>query len=102
MKLSWLAALALVFFSLTPRARAQATIPLMTVDAVNLTSSSLSVTGIVQGDSEPSTRTASFLTLSGTTQTERCYRLLLLALSKPGQYLAKVGPETCTVALVAP
>ena len=33
---------------------------------------------------------------------DRCHRSLLLALAKPGQYLARIGQETCSIALIAP
>ncbi len=111
MKKLLLAAIALAIFSLSPPpAGAQSsgtTVPFMTVDAVNVgEQGSLRVTGIVQGDSTPSTRTISYT--SGLTDAQKaamletCHRSLLLALSKPGQYVVQAGAGLCNVALVAP
>jgi hypothetical protein len=97
---------ALVLFSLAPATRGQTSVPTMTVDAVTVSEpGELSVTGIAQGDSVPSTRMATFPYGSDATRAaalDRCHRMLLLALSKPGQYVASVGPGICTVALIKP
>ena len=106
MKPTLLAALVFALASVAPAAGAQTPIPLMTVDAVNVSPTGIAVTGIVQGDSQPSTRSYSFNTYSTEAQKaaalDRCHRSLLLALAKPGQYLARIGLDTCVVALVAP
>jgi hypothetical protein len=105
MKRISLAALALALFSLSPAAGAQTATPFMTVDAVTVNGTAILVTGIVEGDSEPSTRSISF-NLGTEAQKlwalESCHRSLLLALSKPGQYVAKATLNVCTVSLVTP
>ena len=108
MKSLSIAALALAVFSLSPpQTGAQTQIPLMTVDAVNVgyPQGTLAVTGVVAGESAPSTRTVDFSFADASWKLahfEACHRSLLFALSKPGQYVARVGPNICTVALVAP
>ncbi|WP_242342059.1 hypothetical protein [Anaeromyxobacter terrae] len=107
MKRLSLAAITLAVLSLSPATGAQTSLPYMTVDAVNVGTETLQVTGIVQGESSPSTKTVRW-TLGNPSDTlkaarlEACHRSLLLALSKPGQYVAQVGSDCCNVALVAP
>jgi uncharacterized membrane-anchored protein len=99
------AVLALAIFSLASAASAQVPAGYMTVDAVSVGLGSPTVTGVVQGDATPSTRTFQYNmgTLADQASArEACHRLLLLALSKPGQYVALVGANVCTVALVKP
>jgi hypothetical protein len=108
-----IAAMALAALSLSPTA-AQTTIPFMTVDAVDPgygyygPSLGIAVTGVVKGDSTPTTRTVSYgvadaLNLA---RFEACHRSLLFALSRPGQYVAQVGNTNmvpvCNVAVITP
>lgn len=107
MKQVLLAALVLAVLSLAPAAGAQTTILPMTVDGVNVSSSAISVTGVVQGDSQPTTHVfgqggGSATEAQKAAALDRCHRSLLLALAKPGQYLAKIGYETCTIVLISP
>jgi hypothetical protein len=97
-----LAALALAVFSLTSVAGAQVTPIYMTVDAVSVAPGAIAVTGVVQGQSTPTTRSATFAGGDTVSALEACHRMLLLALSKPGQYVADVRMNLCTVRLVAP
>lgn len=103
------AALAVVAIGLAslghvPHARAQALTGYMTVDEIEVRGGGVTVTGVVQGDAVAST--LSFHGVGDATlraaALEQCHRMLLLALSKPGQYLAFVRAERCTVALVKP
>ncbi len=98
------AAVALALFSLQPAATAQVPPAYMTVDAVRFNGYELAVTGLVQGDSAPSTRTISysFAEPARTAALEYCQKLLLLALAKPGQYLVQAGPNLCKLALATP
>lgn len=106
MKQISIAVLVLVLFSLAPAAGAQTTVPYMTVDEVAVTYQSIMVTGVVQGSTTSSVRT--YTLPSGITDAQkvaaldRCHRSLLLALSKPGQYVAKIAFDTCAIALVTP
>lgn len=99
-------AVVLAVLSLSPRAGAQTPSPgLMTVDAVEFFGSyPVAVTGVVVGEAAPSTHYASFSYNDDlrALRVEACHRALLLALAKPGQYLARVGQNVCTVALAAP
>ncbi len=100
-------AVVLAVLSLSPRAGAQTPSPgLMTVDAVEFffASYAVAVTGVVVGEAAPSTHYASFSYNDDlrALRVEACHRALLLALAKPGQYLARVGQNVCTVALAAP
>lgn len=96
---------AIATLSIGHAARAQTASAYMTVDAVNLGATSISVTGVPVGESTPTTRTVN---LYGSPEAavaanlERCYRQLLLALSKPGQYVANVGNNVCSVKLANP
>ncbi len=101
MKAISIAGLALALFSLAPVAGAQTTIPYMTVDEVTVDVGKITVTGVVQGETAPSARTYQPAT-SGDSALDRCHRSLLLALSKPGQYVARIALNTCSVTLVAP
>jgi hypothetical protein len=107
MKQISIAALALVLFSLAPAAGAQTPTAFMTIDAVSVGAyGSISVTGVVDGDAAPSTRNVEFTLVTDAaakaTAIERCYRMLLVALSRPGQYHARIAPNVCNVALVTP
>jgi hypothetical protein len=99
-------AVVLAVLSLSPRVGAQSTSPgFMTVDAVDLGVHQVTVTGVPAGESTPTTRYASYTSTNealNLTRAEACHRALLLALAKPGQYLARVGMNVCTVALAAP
>lgn len=98
-------ALALAVFSLTSAAGAQVAPVYMTVDAVSVAPGRIDVTGVLQGQSTPTTRSVTFGSSTGVDRNpalEACHRMLLLALSKPGQYVASVYSEVCTVRLVAP
>ncbi len=98
--------IALAIFSLQPAASAQTSTGYRTVDSVSISYTQIHVTGVVQGESAPSTAYASFSTNTSDVQNaasfEACHRQLLLALSRPGQYVAKVGPNLCIVALATP
>jgi hypothetical protein len=91
-----------------PSAGAQTSIAPMTVDEVNVRPLSIDVTGVVQGSTTATTRTFSPTIYANTdlagrsAALDRCHRSLLLALSKPGQYVARIGTDTCTIALAAP
>jgi len=105
MKKSWIVALALAVFSLQPVASAQSAGAFMTVDAVGVSSYQITVTGVVQGAATPSTRYIYFNMGTYAQQAaalELCHRQLLLALSKPGQYVVQASVNLCNVALVAP
>jgi len=97
---------ALAVFSLQPVASAQSAGTFMTVDAVNVSSTEITVTGVVQGAVTPSNQTITFFPgISETAQIaarQLCHRQLLLALSRPGQYVVRAGYNLCNVALVAP
>jgi hypothetical protein len=95
-------AIALAVFSLQPVASAQTSTAYMTVDAVQFDGYTFTVTGVVQGESTPSTRTITFTHTYASEARGYCQRLLLLALSKPGQYVVQAGQNLCNVALVAP
>jgi hypothetical protein len=105
MKRFSIAVLVLVLLSVQHGVRAQATSgTLMTDDEVKVSNIGFRVTGVVQGDSASTDRDILFI--YGTesekaTARENCARFLLLAMSKPGQYLLRtVG--TCAVRLAAP
>jgi hypothetical protein len=107
MKRFSIALLVLVLLSLRPGASAQVTYgTLMTVDEVKVTVAGFSVTGVVQGESAPSVKSISFVYGTETEKNaarENCARFLLLAMSRPGQYLLRVTEEgTCAVRLAAP
>lgn len=76
----------------------------MTVDGVEFAGSEIRVTGVVEGQATATTRTAYFLSEDArwVRAYEGCQRALLLALSRPGRYVAKVGTFSCSVKLVAP
>ena len=100
-----LAAAGVAAFSFAPEAGAQVVTPYMTVDAIGITSGGFTVTGVVQGDLTPSTRTISFSSFLESWRIpafEACHRSLLLALGKPGQYVVQANLGVCRVALVAP
>jgi hypothetical protein len=64
-------------------AAAGTTYTFATVDSIKAYEKNLYVTGILDGNSTPSTITA---TLTDSTAAERCDRLALIAMSKPGKY----------------
>lgn len=107
MKRISVAVLAFAVVSTSHGAFAQTAPATMTVDAVDFNGYRIAVTGVVQGESTPTTHVISFSTTYGT-ETQRaaaydaCHRRLLLALAKPGQYLVRAGPDACTVQLAAP
>lgn len=107
MKTIALATLALALLLQAPATSAQAT-GYMTVDAVAVSGSILKVTGIAQGQAAATTVEFSGSFYAGldaaakAASLEACHRMLVLALSKPGQYLAKVSMGSCEVALVKP
>jgi hypothetical protein len=63
-----------------------------TVDAIKVSDSRITVTGIITGDSAPSTAVYTILSTSATNggaidvAASRCDRLALLAISKPGKF----------------
>lgn len=91
-----------------PSAGAQTTITPMTVDEVNVTPLTIQVKGVPQGGTTSTWATFDGRSVSNQTDTERaaaldrCHRALLLALSKPGQYLARINWANCSIALAAP
>lgn len=99
------AVLFLAVASLAPPAAAQSALPPITVDRVELRFNAIRVTGVPQGGTESTSRD---FTVSGFSEAQRnamfdrCHRSLLLALSKPGQYVASVGVDVCAVSLAAP
>ncbi len=103
------AALLVAMFSLSAPAPggAQTTPRPMTVEAVTVKAISIDVTGVPQGGTGTSTLTFSPMYYGNeagakVAALDRCHRSLLLALAKPGQYVATISSESCTVALVAP
>lgn len=111
MRLFSLAVVALALFSLAPATDAQTVVPWMTVDGVNVyvngfQRGAISVSGVVEGQTTPSSRTyaPSYTTndASALWSLEACHRSLLLALAKPGQYRAKIDQNVCRVELIAP
>ncbi len=107
------AALVLLVFSLAPSAGAQiAPLTPITVDEVAITDSAVVVFGVPQGGTTSST--LRYTPAPGLTEAkksellDRCHRAMLLALAKPGQYVARIGLDprvgvsVCSVALSAP
>ncbi len=86
--------------------QAQALGTLMTVDAVNVGQGSISVRGVPVGGQAQVTVQVSFNFSTGeatkVAALEECHRMLLLALSKPGQYQFRGGTNACEVSLAAP
>jgi hypothetical protein len=81
-------------------AEVQATYVFTTVDSYNITgeTNEVDVTGIVQGEASPRTVTLVYWPggadiLSSMRTFERCERLLLMAMSKPGQYFLELRQE---------
>jgi hypothetical protein len=80
-------------------AEVQASYVFTTVDSYNIKGEvwEVDVTGIVQGEATPRTVTLTYFPWGdyvGITRTfERCERLLLMAMSKPGQYLLELRQE---------
>ena len=68
---------------LAPRLAAADTFAFDTVDAVELSGSSITVTGILSGQSSPTTRPFS---VSNAAMLQQCERVALMAISKPGKY----------------
>ncbi len=87
-------------------ARAQATGSSMTVDAVTVSQGSISVRGVPVGGQAQVTVQVNFSLSTGeatkVAALEECHRMLLLALSKPGQYQFRGGTNACEVSLAAP
>lgn len=105
MKPFFIAAFALAVLSLQPVASAQVSVPFMTIDGVAVGTDSITVTGVVQGNATPEQRTVTFMYGTDGARSAAlgaCHRQLLLALSKPGQYLVQAGPNLCNVALAVP
>jgi hypothetical protein len=80
-----------------------------TVDAVDLNSITLTVTGVLEGESAPSSHSVYFVSSAplGDAQLSGCERKALLAMSKPGQYTFSITQLTqygvsCKLARVAP
>jgi len=74
-------------------ARGQVTYPLVrvfvTVDAIEM-ETYLSITGVLQGEAQPSTLAFNWYYTSTSSLREECHRAALLAMTKPGQYLFQV------------
>lgn len=107
MKRVSIAVLAVVLLSLRHGVMAQATEGgLMTVDEVKFTTMGFKVTGVVQGESSPTSRDVLFTYGTDADKAaarENCARLLLLAMSKPGQYLFRdTGDGTCALRIATP
>lgn len=91
-----------------PSAGAQATTTItpMTVDAVNVRYGAIDVTGVEQGSTTITRHTFSPTYVNTdaakSAALDRCHRSLLLALSKPGQYVARIGTDSCSIALATP
>ena len=107
-----LALLALAATCLAPAsARGQVTYPavhvFVTVDAIEM-DAYLSITGILQGEAQPSTVAFNWLYSSTFSFREECQRAALLAMTKPGQYLFEVRQKyagalpTCKLTRVNP
>jgi hypothetical protein len=113
MKKLSIAALALTLIAVgavafAPDAGAQTAPTFMTIDAVSLASIGfgLTVSGVKEGEAAPSGSTITFTAdAAGLARFEACHRTLLLALSKPGQYVLRLGGgynTNCAVAVIAP
>jgi uncharacterized protein YggE len=106
MKLASIAAIAAALLCFAPAARAQVVTQDMTVDAVAVQPGQIQVTGVPRGQATPTTVTIQFAIGSDAAKAaalEQCHRMLLLALSKPGQYLLRQGGlNLCNVALATP
>jgi hypothetical protein len=93
-----LAALILAALPWGSRAQTTATVyTFVTVDSVEVVTSRLTITGIEQGASAPSTQYVYFSSPSstsdlGSADLQACHRMALLAMSKPGQYLLTLRP----------
>jgi hypothetical protein len=78
-----------------------------TVDSVEGNLNSLKVTGVLQGDSAPTTQNLVFSGTESVAAAAACERKALLAMSKPGQYLfsalwASAGSCSCKLTRVGP
>ncbi len=107
MKRVSIAVLVTVVLSIQHGARAQAVYgQLMTVDEVKFSAAGFQVVGIVQGESSPTYKNVVFAYGTDAEKAvarENCARLLLLAMSKPGQYLFHVTEEgTCALRIATP
>jgi hypothetical protein len=106
MKLASIAAIAAGLLCFAPAARAQVVAQDMTVDAVAVQAGQIRVTGVPRGQAAPTTVSIQFALGSEALQVaalEQCHRMLLLALSKPGQYLLRQGGlNLCNVGLATP
>ncbi len=106
MKRLSIAVLALVLLSVRHGASAQSAwgTP-MTVQEVQILGTGFRVIGVLQGDSAATTKDISFTSGTDTEKAaarENCMRLLLLAMSKPGQYLVRAESTLCAVRLATP
>jgi hypothetical protein len=96
-------------------AQAQTAVPrhvFVAVDALEMKANVFTVTGVIDGESEP--RTVTFTFSSSSTSSERddvsaCQRLALLAMTRPGQFRFEVAGGTtyyqypaCKLARVTP
>ena len=103
MKRIIIAALATACLLLAAEARAQAASWFHTVDSVSVASGSLTVTGVAVSDGTAVSRTALFGSdATSVLMREECHRMLVLALGKPGQYVANLSSSTCIVKVATP
>jgi hypothetical protein len=93
--------------ALLPPSHAQAApgdVDYAAVDAIEVGSLNLSITGIIEGAATPTTREYSFS--NSTLHRDRCERYVLLAMAQPGKYrltvLGPSGSHRCKLALRAP
>ncbi len=91
---------------LQPVASAQSAPQFMTIDAVRVSAGNITVIGVAQGQSAQSQQSIQFVYGTETAKAaalEACHRQLLLALSRPGQYVLVLPTAGwCTVALATP
>ncbi|WP_242339853.1 MULTISPECIES: hypothetical protein [unclassified Anaeromyxobacter] len=64
------------------------------VDAVEIRSTTIKVTGVVDGESAPQTVTMTLSSSSGVDSVAACERLALLAMTRPGQFLFEIQGST--------
>ncbi len=76
-------------------AEVQATYVFTTVDSYDIKGDSyeVQVRGIVQGESAPRTVSLTYYPAEGHYTFERCERMVLLAMSRPGQYFLELRQE---------
>jgi hypothetical protein len=102
-------AAALAAFSMRAEAQTSATpYVFTTVDAIEVEGTTLHVTGVLEGEPAARRITFYFSSSSTTTQRDSCERLMLLTMSKPGQYRLHLlwqyfgALPKCTLERVAP